>query len=123
MRTLVVALSFADEQQGSPVVGQQAIAGDVLLVQTNRKHVQTATESRPRVTAEIQEMARGKVFMVAIVKAGLDITPGSSGTPRTVAKSRIQLVCDKFNRSKSLRPGECQAITLDASYLLAESHW
>jgi hypothetical protein len=64
-------------------------------------------------------MARSKGFTVAVVKAGIEITPASSGTPRTVAKSRIQLVCDEYNRSKSLKPGDYQTITLDASYLLA----
>lgn len=64
-------------------------------------------------------MACGKPFMVEVVTAGIEITPASSGTPRTVARNRIQLVCDEYNRSKSLKPGDYQAITLDASYLLA----
>jgi hypothetical protein len=63
-------------------------------------------------------LARTKGFTIALVPAGIEITPLSTSTPRTVPFSRIQSVCEEFNRSKSLRPGDYKTITVDASYLL-----
>jgi hypothetical protein len=36
-----------------------------------------------------------------------------------VSAERIQRVCDEFAQSKSIKPGDYQTITFDASYLMA----
>lgn len=57
-------------------------------------------------------------FMVRVLSRGIEITPESSGTPRTVARETIQLVIDEYEQSRNLQPGQYQSITFDASYLL-----
>jgi hypothetical protein len=57
-------------------------------------------------------------FTLRVVPRGIEVTPASSGKPRLVSREMIQLVLDEYERSRNLTPGQYQAITFDASYLL-----
>ena len=58
------------------------------------------------------------LFSVRVLPQGIEVTPASSGTPRTISRETIQLVIDQYEQSRNLQPGQYQSITFDASYLL-----
>jgi hypothetical protein len=57
-------------------------------------------------------------FTARVLPRGLEVTPDSSGTPRTVTREIIALVIDQYEQSRNLAPGPYHAITFDSSYLL-----
>jgi plasmid stabilization system protein ParE len=67
----------------------------------------------------IQTLAQRAVFTVRVLPAGVEITPVSTRKPRLVAREVVDRVCEEYSRSHSMQPGHYQAITFDASYLLA----
>jgi len=72
---------------------------------------------------ELLTLKRKSAFAVKKVTAdGIEIIPGSTGELRRVSRERIKQVCDEYARSKSLNPGDYQAITFDASYLMSLIH-
>jgi hypothetical protein len=64
-------------------------------------------------------MARGAAFTLRVLPVGIEITPESSGEARLVPREKVGRVCAEFQRLRSTKPGDYQAITFDASYLLA----
>lgn len=58
-------------------------------------------------------------FTVRVLPTGIEVTPVSSGKPRLIPTAMIGRVCDVYLHSRSLKPGDYQDITFDASYLLA----
>lgn len=63
--------------------------------------------------------ARARPFSLKVIPTGIEFVPESTGEPRRVSTEMVQLVYDEYTRSQSLRPSHYQAITFDASYLLA----
>ncbi len=57
-------------------------------------------------------------FTVRVLPRGMEITPESSRKPRLVQWEKIQEVLNQYEQSPNLQPGQYQAITFDASYLL-----
>jgi hypothetical protein len=53
-----------------------------------------------------------------VLDAGLAVTPASSGNQRVIAPRVMEQVCSEFAQTRSLKPGDYQSITFDASYLL-----
>jgi len=64
-------------------------------------------------------LARGASFRIRVLPHGLEITPASSRTPRIVRREIIDRVCEAYRESRSARTRDYQAISFDASYLLA----
>lgn len=67
----------------------------------------------------VQTVARGAKFLVKVVPEGIEITPASSGEPRTILRAHIESVLETFNRTSSLQPSDYHEITFHSSYLLA----
>ena len=63
--------------------------------------------------------ARGTAFGVEVDGRGLIFTPVSSGQGRSEIASRLQLVLDEFERTKSVKAGDYQQLSMNASYILA----
>ena len=63
--------------------------------------------------------ARRAGFSFSVIPEGLEITPESSGNPRLVQRSRIELFLEEYDRTRSTRKRDYQEISFDASYLLA----
>lgn len=68
---------------------------------------------------ELSTAARGAIFTVLALPTGLQITPASSGESRLVSREMVHKVCEENQRLGSTRPVDYQAISFDASYLLA----
>ncbi|MEW5930398.1 MAG: hypothetical protein AB1941_23300 [Gemmatimonadota bacterium] len=57
-------------------------------------------------------------FTVRVLPRGIEITPESSRKPRLVQRDKIRAVLDQYQESRNLQPGQYQAISFDASYVL-----
>ena len=62
--------------------------------------------------------ARGNAFTVEVDGTALLITP-ESGIERRIGESELERICAKYNRTKSLKPGDYTHDTQNSSYLLA----
>ena len=63
--------------------------------------------------------ARSQPFRFRILPDALEFTPESTGEPRPERWNQVAGVLDRFNQTGSLRPGNYQDVTRNASYLLA----
>lgn len=62
--------------------------------------------------------ARGKEFRLHVIENGLTYTPSSTGRLRNDPEMVVCRVLDRYNQTGSLRPGDYQDLTMNASYLL-----
>lgn len=67
----------------------------------------------------LMTLARGNPFTIEIVGPYLEITPGTSRTPRREPKSNIDAVLARLAQKQSFRMSDYQDISFNASYLLA----
>lgn len=74
---------------------------------------------RSRRELNLKTASHQKDFTVRAVGDGIEIEPRSTGTPRSVSRTRIERFCDELAESGSKDPGAYRDVTFDASYLLA----
>ena len=67
----------------------------------------------------IPTLAGRAAFHIRVLPAGLEITPESTRKPRLVSRDVVERVLGEYYTTRSLTPARYQAITFDASYLLA----
>ncbi len=69
---------------------------------------------------DLHTQARKKAFRVCVVGDRLEFTPESTGKPRPLSRTinQGQQVLDRYNLTRSLKPGDYQDITYNSSYLL-----
>ena len=71
-------------------------------------------EGKPLVT-----QVRGHGFRLEVTRGGFIYTPESTGKARPEQDKIIERVLARYSETKSLRPGDYQDLTVNASYLLA----
>ena len=61
---------------------------------------------------------RHKEFQLHVSNNGLTYTPLSTGRSRSHPEKWVRRILDRYNQIGSLRPGDYQDLTVNASYLL-----
>jgi hypothetical protein len=69
------------------------------------------------------ETVTGKKFTVGIYRDGLFFTPASSGYGQADGRPPAERFIERYNETRSLRPGHYADLTRNASYLIGLLRW
>lgn len=72
-----------------------------------------------RLEGQALETVTGKRFTVGIYRDSLFFTPAASGYGQTDGRKPHERFLERYNETRSLRPGDYAGVTRNASYLVA----